>query len=404
MKKFSLFCIITAATFLPLGAFAASFPRDLYYGMRSDGEVKHLQEFLRGQSLYDGPVTGNFLSRTTDAVKKFQMREGISPVAGYFGPKTRARAITILGESSSGAPFGATVTVAGLIERLQFLQSELVRLQGTSSEVILPPLSPTPIPPPPALPSISFTKNPVILKSEFIGTRHQFGVRYPYRVFLDWEQNVAGTAADVSCSPEVKQATSSALGKAELYPVAGTSHACRVALASGNASGESADITLAAPSWVSASGYATSSFPAVETTSFKVGEFSLYNGTGASVQFGEFTVNVSDEMDSTVNRNHRVFFLLRDGRETTDTQISKNEFTFVATAPKTGEPYIAPLKLAFDRVLASGEEKTVSLWVEQLKYVRSGRLAVSATVIPTTDTSLRVEGGFSLALTKEPPL
>ncbi len=68
---------------------AADFNQNLYYGLKNNGEVKRLQEFLTNQGLYSGPATGNFFSLTREAVKKFQAQNGIGPAAGYFGPKTR---------------------------------------------------------------------------------------------------------------------------------------------------------------------------------------------------------------------------------------------------------------------------------------------------------------------------
>ncbi len=72
-----------------------AFNNDLYYG-KSNNEVKELQKFLTGEKLYSGPITGNFYSITLKAVKAFQSREKIFPVAGYFGPKTRLRANALL--------------------------------------------------------------------------------------------------------------------------------------------------------------------------------------------------------------------------------------------------------------------------------------------------------------------
>ncbi|HEC66098.1 MAG TPA: hypothetical protein ENI23_12465 [bacterium] len=87
--------LILVLLFVPFIA-QGSFDRNLFYGISNDLEVTKLQEFLTTEGVYDGPVTGNFFSLTLQGVKNFQAREGISPVAGYFGPLTRTRANEIL--------------------------------------------------------------------------------------------------------------------------------------------------------------------------------------------------------------------------------------------------------------------------------------------------------------------
>src|SRR3989344_6718220 len=77
--------------FLPIFVGAAAFESVLYVGISNGPEVQKLQEFLQGQGVYSGPVTGNFLNFTRDGVINFQIREKIEPPLGYFGPKTRAR-------------------------------------------------------------------------------------------------------------------------------------------------------------------------------------------------------------------------------------------------------------------------------------------------------------------------
>jgi len=76
---------------------AERFGRDLFFGLQQDSDIMKLQEFLASEGLYSGPITGNFFSLTLKAVKAFQSREGITPAAGYFGPKTRVRANALIG-------------------------------------------------------------------------------------------------------------------------------------------------------------------------------------------------------------------------------------------------------------------------------------------------------------------
>jgi len=67
--------------------------------MRNDPQVSCLQQFLKNQGpeIYpEGLVTGNFLSLTSEAVKRYQAEKGIIQT-GYFGPLTRAAMNSELG-------------------------------------------------------------------------------------------------------------------------------------------------------------------------------------------------------------------------------------------------------------------------------------------------------------------
>ena len=64
--------------------------QDLYFGLRNNEAVRNLQQFLKDNNFYTGPITGNFFSLTLSAVKKFQVANIINPPLGYVGPKTRA--------------------------------------------------------------------------------------------------------------------------------------------------------------------------------------------------------------------------------------------------------------------------------------------------------------------------
>ena len=74
------------------------FANDLYVG-KQNSEVAMLQRILGYEKdvngnymfpLYQSP-TGYFGGITRDSVEKFQIKYNIEPVAGYFGPKTRAK-------------------------------------------------------------------------------------------------------------------------------------------------------------------------------------------------------------------------------------------------------------------------------------------------------------------------
>lgn len=68
------------------------FRNDLYFGMKNE-EVIILQDCLKYKGCFDPAVdsTGYLGRITLEAVKLFQIRYGIRPVAGYVGPITRAK-------------------------------------------------------------------------------------------------------------------------------------------------------------------------------------------------------------------------------------------------------------------------------------------------------------------------
>ncbi len=52
-------------------------------------DVTELQKKLKAEGIYTGPINGNFGSLTQEAVKKYQISHGLSPL-GNIGPATRA--------------------------------------------------------------------------------------------------------------------------------------------------------------------------------------------------------------------------------------------------------------------------------------------------------------------------
>ncbi len=84
----------TAST--PSTSFSYTWNTDLQYGMYNNADVSALQQALTLQGVYSGPVTGNFLSATEDAVVLLQQKYGI-PGTGYVGPQTRAELNTLYG-------------------------------------------------------------------------------------------------------------------------------------------------------------------------------------------------------------------------------------------------------------------------------------------------------------------
>lgn len=174
----------------PLTVQGFSFERNLFFGISNDQEVVKLQEFLTVEGVYTGPITGNFFSLTLQGVKNFQAREGIYPIAGYFGPLTRARSNTLLGtqiqESDQQAidETGAAPVVpiqktqieilqeqiAEIFAQITLVQQQLLQLQsqmaqstGTISEQepsSLPVSSPTTTPSSPVDPEVTAPSDP----------------------------------------------------------------------------------------------------------------------------------------------------------------------------------------------------------------------------------------------------
>ncbi len=96
MKNSVKILLLISLLFVPLLAYAQTFDSNLYFGLSNNSDVGKLQEFLTDQSVYSGPITGNFFSLTLAAVKKFQLQNNIAPAAGFFGPLTRAKVNEVL--------------------------------------------------------------------------------------------------------------------------------------------------------------------------------------------------------------------------------------------------------------------------------------------------------------------
>lgn len=384
----------------PFSSWAATFERDLFYGILNDPDVTRLQEFLNNEGVYSGPVTGNFLSLTRIGVKKFQEREGVSPALGYFGPKTRLRVNTLISTVPQAPVSGndREDSIAKITAQIKALQDQLKVLQAEASlkQAEIPAL------PSPDLAPPYFSKNPMVSEKVFI-ENPPLGAHYPYRVRFDWLRGKTDFTESLYCNPSLQSVNGAEPKTASYFPEPRTSYSCEVTLK--NSAGKEAkeSVSFVAPTWLSIEGRATSTFPAVETNPFKIGEFVVYNGLSASALFIDLETILYDEMDSIANRNQRVNFLIREGTSATDTLVSKTEFTFLLTVPKVGEPHRLVLKLPFDVTIRVGGEKRYSIWVESMKYVRSGLFRIATTKVNVTSGE-GVVGGVNVTLTKEPPL
>jgi hypothetical protein len=106
MKKIKRISIAISMLVLsmPVSIAVAAFDTNLSYGSRNAAEVKKIQYFLKEQSLFVGPINGNFGPQTRIAVTNFQRRENIRPTSGMWYPLTRARANQL---SAQGGPLQA---------------------------------------------------------------------------------------------------------------------------------------------------------------------------------------------------------------------------------------------------------------------------------------------------------
>lgn len=98
MKKLTI--LLSLGLLIPSAVFAATFNRNLSYGMTGT-DVSQLQQFLADENLYSGPITPTFGPLTQAALIAFQKQEGIVPASGYFGPITRADEQAILAANPS---------------------------------------------------------------------------------------------------------------------------------------------------------------------------------------------------------------------------------------------------------------------------------------------------------------
>lgn len=386
MQKKIVIALIYVVLVIPFMVQAAIFERDLFLGMGNNKDVSKLQEFLRDLGLYTGPVTGNFFALTKEGVKKFQEREGIAPASGYFGPKTRARA------NELAKPLSQAEQIDFVKSRIKILQDRLKELneklakekENQPMQVVAEKDTTPPI----------FTKRPYISKQEFISTSMPLGVRYPYKIMFDWTVDDPNAEDTIICSPSLKSIKPD--GKmTEYFPEPHTSYSCRISvkdLAKNETIGE---INFISPSWISIDGFRKVSFPQTKTSPLKLGDISFYNGTSTDILFAQVGLVITDSMNSALNRNREVALLLRNGTSNFDEIISKTKFTFHSNPPKPDEPHKYLISISFPILFKAGDEKTFSLWIEELDYVISGALTFSLDKILATE-KIDLTGGFTL--------
>jgi len=72
----------------PKEAMGGEIRKNVCYGLRADADVKAVQSKLKEEGYFKDEVTGNYLTKTDEAVRMFQKERGLPPVE-CVGPKTR---------------------------------------------------------------------------------------------------------------------------------------------------------------------------------------------------------------------------------------------------------------------------------------------------------------------------
>jgi len=172
LKKILAIAIIGLV--LPGISQAASFEKNLTYGIKNNDDVRELQEFLKDQKFFTGPITGNYFSLTRSAVIRFQQKNGVKPANGQFSTSSREIAQKLLDPEQN--------VTEPMDEPSAYLDYPIGTTLQTSIPVVgfSPELSPTPFPQ---------TVTPTVIY---------------YPVFVPQETTVTTSAIEVSSTPVVE--------------------------------------------------------------------------------------------------------------------------------------------------------------------------------------------------------
>lgn len=390
---------VLIAVFVPIVAGAASFDYDLYYGMERSPDVSRLQEFLKAQGVYNGPITGGFFGLTREAVRRFQQREAVAPAAGYFGPKTRTRANAMLA--------GGTITsreklIADLTAQIRLFQERLTALQSG----ITPEPSPLPSPSPSAASSPlststapRFIAQPNISKQGFSslvlsGER----VRLPYEVTVTWKaEDDEMVEEKVDCTPGLTADNGSTI----LYPAPTTDYSCKVIATDKDGHATVSDVfTFSSPHWFSMGANTAHNprgeFPSSYTSPLRLGDIEMYNASSSVVHIDQIEVVISDDMNATLNRNRDIDFIVRKGTTSAYDVLSKTTVRTHSDPPKDG-PYKYLAKFPVSLTIQPREFRAIGLWVENLEYVTSGMFSVMLDKLQSPE-GVKAATGFTFTL------
>ncbi|MBI4134751.1 MAG: peptidoglycan-binding protein [Candidatus Sungbacteria bacterium] len=110
--------------------------KSIAYGTRNSEEVKLLQELLKKDGIFDGEATGNFLSVTREAVRRFQAKHGISAI-GLVGPQTIAKLNEVVSGNASPANTPPPVTPSPSASETAAAVTASLRVGSRGSQVTL---------------------------------------------------------------------------------------------------------------------------------------------------------------------------------------------------------------------------------------------------------------------------
>lgn len=322
MKRLLLGSLV--AFLIPLASFAA-FTRDLRFGSRG-ADVSELQQFLKGEKIYSGPIIGYFGLLTKKAVQDFQKRENITPRSGFVGPLTRAR--------------------------LNLLAV------GTTSPIVMPPTSTT-------TPVVDTTPPAFITgPSATLGTPNRdgpFGITAPYQIVFNWGTNEPAALVGFACDPNVLQ---SGLGAAATYwSGAAGRRSCTITVEDQAKNRAAREFFFTVPDLLVASGGRTIPFAENQY----LGDITIRNNASTSLTLFQIKFSVTEDLNAPNSRGQKIDIFLREGTTTLATLLAHENITLRTTQPPAGSVNTHDLTLFAGKVFAPGEERTYGIWVESLR-------------------------------------
>ncbi|MBI2055034.1 MAG: peptidoglycan-binding protein [Candidatus Sungbacteria bacterium] len=374
--------------FIPAVAAGAGISRDLTVGAKGD-DVKSLQEFLaKDKAVYpEGIVSGYFGAFTRAAVAKFQKREGISPAAGYVGPKTRSRIDQMLGavSSISPAPIAAPQgNLADLLLQLGVLQRALADLQSATSTVAT--TTPRDTTPPSFIEGPTVTLGVPDVASPFRGDA-------AVRVTVNWKTNEPTAPSSFSCDPSI--AVSGLSLQATYWARMAGRHVCTLAVEDASQNKTSQAMVFEVPAWTALGGSSTQPF----ADSSKLGDLKITNHATTSVVLFRVNITIEESIDAPNSRGVSYKLVLKDGTSNISDILEKKDVPMHSQFPGVGNLNRQFVNFYAGKTMAAGETKTLSLWVEGLSGPYNGGVfRMTVTDVTTIPEQAAVgTGQFSLS-------
>lgn len=350
MNKFVT--LIAVAVFVFPYASYGAFSRDLSVGARGS-DVRELQSLLAGDSaLYpEGVVSGYFGILTKAAVIRFQKRHGITPSAGFVGPRTRAK----LDELSARPGAGIAELEAKLEELQELLKAMQAGLFAETGTVTLAASTTAPV--------VSDTAPPLFVGSVTASTSavsldSPFGERGGVAVALRWQADEDATLRSLVCDPEIL-----ADGAGSYWAKRGGDYRCAVTIEDASKNPSSTSVSFSVPGWMAASGSAAA---ALTESSAKLGNISVANNTATSAVVFRVNLEINDALDAPNSRNKNYKLILRKGPETSDDTLTRQDEYLHSQYPGVGKYHIRFTSFYAGVSLAPGETRNFGLWIEAM--------------------------------------